>query len=332
MIKNKFKNSTFLITGGTGSFGKTMLDKLLETDVKEIRIFSRDELKQFNMRNDYNDNRIKYLIGDVRDKNTCDKYLRNVDYVFHAAALKQVPSSEQFPDQAVYTNIIGSINIVDSAINNNVKMLTMLSTDKAVSPINSMGMTKSLMEKYSLSKAFDSKTKINIVRYGNVLFSRGSVFPVFFDLANNKKTINVTDLKMTRFLLTLNDAIDLVLFSINSNHTGKIFVKKAPAATVETMIRAIEIVLKNKVNYSIKGIRPGEKFHEILLSSYEKFFSTDHGNFFSYNSEKIKNFVPVNDFNFDQSNEYSSDKTKLLSPSELSLILKEWIKKGKLLV
>lgn len=330
-MKN-LKDKIFLITGGTGSFGRTMLNHLLKSKVKEIRIFSRDELKQFQMRQSYNDRRIKYCLGDIRDPNSCDRYTRDVDFIFHAAALKQVPSSEEFPEQAVMTNILGSKNIIDSAINNQVKKIIMLSTDKAVSPLNAMGMTKALMEKYAISRANDSKTKINIVRYGNVLFSRGSVFPIFLDKAINDQIIPVTDLNMTRFLLSLDDAISLVLFALSENSTGQIYVKKAKSATVASMIAAIEEIVNKKIKYDVLGIRPGEKFHEILLSSYEMFFSEDHGDYFSFDSNNIKDFVKTKGFSFDSSNEFSSGNSSKITHNSLVKILREWIKKGKYLL
>ena len=229
-----FKNKTLLITGGTGSFGNAILKRLISTDIKEIRIFSRDELKQDDMRKFYNSNKLKFYIGDVRDKDSIDDAIRGVDYVFHAAALKQVPSCEFYPMQAVKTNVIGTENLLNSAINAGVKKLIALSTDKAVYPINAMGISKAMMERVVVSKSRNAKdTMIACTRYGNVLASRGSVIPLFIDQVKNGKPITITNPNMTRFIMSLDQAVDLALFAFENSESGDVFVQKAPTATVE---------------------------------------------------------------------------------------------------
>ena len=229
-----FKNKTLLITGGTGSFGNAVLKRLLKTEIKEIRIFSRDELKQDDMRKFYNSNKLKFYIGDVRDKDSIDDAIRGVDYVFHAAALKQVPSCEFYPIQAIKTNVIGTENLLNSAINAGVKKLIALSTDKAVYPINAMGISKAMMERVVVSKSRNAKDiMIACTRYSNVLASRGSVIPLFIDQVRNGKPITITNPNMTRFIMSLDQAVDLALFAFENGESGDVFVQKAPAATVE---------------------------------------------------------------------------------------------------
>lgn len=266
-------DATILITGGTGSFGKAFLNKLLNSKVKEIRIFSRDEKKQDDMRKKYQNDKLKFIIGDVRDINSCISATRNVDYIFHAAALKQVPSCEFYPLEAVKTNILGTENILNAAISNNVKKIVCLSTDKAVYPINAMGVSKAMMEKVVIAKARmneSSDTLICLTRYGNVMGSRGSVIPLFIDQINNNKPLTVTDLNMTRFLMTLEDAVDLVLFAFKNGKNGEIFVQKSPASNIDTLVKAVK-KFHGAPDHPVKviGTRHGEKLYETLLSREE---------------------------------------------------------------
>jgi UDP-N-acetylglucosamine 4,6-dehydratase len=280
-----FKSSTITITGGTGSFGSTMARKLLKENVSEIRIFSRDENKQDEMRRNFKDDRLRFFLGDVRDKQSLHSVMKNTDFVFHAAALKQVPSCEFFPQQAMYTNVTGSANVIESAIENNVKSLVCLSTDKAVYPINAMGMSKALMEKVAQSysrNGLNDSTTISITRYGNVMMSRGSVIPLFIKQILESKPITITNPSMTRFMMSLNDSVDLVKFAFTNAQPGDLFVKKAPACTVETLVIALTIVLNQENNTSINiiGTRHGEKQAESLLSYEESSFSEDLGDYF----------------------------------------------------
>jgi UDP-N-acetylglucosamine 4,6-dehydratase len=277
--------SVVTITGGTGSFGSTMARRLLKDGVSEVRIFSRDENKQDLMRNDIRDERLKFIIGDVRDALSVENAVRGTDYVFHAAALKQVPSCEFFPMQAVATNLVGSSNLLDASFKANVKAVVCLSTDKAVYPINAMGMTKALMEKVAQSYARNypgAETRVAITRYGNVMMSRGSVIPLFIKQIRSGKPITVTDPTMTRFLMSLDDSVSLVNFAFSNAQSGDLFVMKAPGCTVKTLIEGISI-LENKVGkVEIQniGVRHGEKHAESLLSSEENNKAVDMGDFF----------------------------------------------------
>ena len=267
-----FKNKILLITGGTGSFGNAVLRRLLKLDIKEIRIFSRDEKKQDDMRRKYADNRIKFYIGDVREYESIINAIRGVDYVFHSAALKQVPSCEFHPIEAVKTNILGTENVLTAAINTNVKRVICLSTDKAVYPINAMGISKAMMEKVFVAKSRQggASTVICGTRYGNVLASRGSVIPLFVELINSNRELTVTDPNMTRFMMTLDGAVDLVLFAFKHGNPGDIFVQKAPAASVGIMTQALcELMGKSNYPTRIIGTRHGEKRYESLLSREE---------------------------------------------------------------
>jgi UDP-N-acetylglucosamine 4,6-dehydratase/5-epimerase len=268
-----FNKKKLLITGGTGSFGNAVLKRFLDTDIAEIRIFSRDEKKQDDMRKRYNSAKLKFYIGDVRDMRSVEQAMRGVDYVFHAAALKQVPSCEFHPMQAVRTNVLGTENVLEAAINAGVKRVVCLSTDKAVYPINAMGISKAMMEKVMVAASRNlegTNTVICGTRYGNVMASRGSVIPLFVDQVFNGKPITITDPSMTRFMMTLADAVDLVLYAFEHGDNGDIFVQKAPAATVETLARAI-LELMNKPDHPIQimGTRHGEKLYEALLSREE---------------------------------------------------------------
>ena len=273
-----FKNKTLLITGGTGSFGSAVLQRLLTLDIKEIRVFSRDEKKQDDMRRKFADNRVKFYIGDVRDYGSIINAIRGVDYVFHAAALKQVPSCEFHPIEAVKTNILGTENVLTAAIDTNVKRVICLSTDKAVYPINAMGISKAMMEKVFVAKSRQGgdSTVICGTRYGNVLASRGSVIPLFVELINKNQELTITDPNMTRFIMTLDDAVDLVLFAFEKGKPGDIFVQKAPAASVRTMANALS-ELMGQPNHPIRviGTRHGEKKYESLLSREEMVFADD---------------------------------------------------------
>lgn len=276
-----FKGKTLMITGGTGSFGNAVLKRFLDTDIGEIRIFSRDELKQDDMRRRYSNGKIKFFIGDVRDKRTVDKAMNGVDYVFHAAALKQVPSCEFFPTEAVKTNVLGTENVLDSAIEHGVKKVIVLSTDKAAYPINAMGMSKALMEKVAVAKAMEQNvTTICRTRYGNVMASRGSVIPLFLEQIREGKPLTITDPNMTRFMMTLEEAVELVIFAFENGEQGDLFVKKAPAATLKTLADAIVELKNSSSEQKIIGIRHGEKQYEVLCTKEEMSVAIDEGGYF----------------------------------------------------
>jgi len=273
------KNKTLLITGGTGSFGSTVLNKFINTDVfKEIRIFSRDEKKQDDLRKKLNNPKAKFYIGDVRDINSVNNVVKGVDFIFHSAALKQVPSCEFFPMEAVKTNILGTSNVLDAAENYNVKKVVVLSTDKAAYPINAMGMSKALMEKVMVAKSRNldsSKTIFCGTRYGNVMASRGSVIPVFIDQIKKNKDLTITDPSMTRFMMSLDDAVNLVLFAFENAKQGDIFVQKSPAATIEVLAKALIEMYNSKSNIKIIGTRHGEKIYETLVNKEDMFKAED---------------------------------------------------------
>ncbi len=274
MSKNTIKDSVVTITGGTGSFGSIMVRHVLSHGAAEVRVFSRDEAKQDSMRHDVSDDRVKFYVGDVRDQLSVGQVVKGSDLVFHAAALKQVPSCEFFPLEAVATNVQGSANVLRSAIEFDVKSVVCLSTDKAVYPINAMGMSKALMEKTAMAFARNnqkSRTRISITRYGNVMYSRGSVIPLFISQILSRKPITVTDPKMTRFLMSLPESVDLVNFAFENAETGDLYVRKAPAATVETLIAALKDLFDAQdLEVKTIGVRHGEKLFESLLSSEEK--------------------------------------------------------------
>ena len=279
-----FEGKTLLLTGGTGSFGNAVLKRFLESDFKEIRIFSRDEKKQDDMRKKYQSSKLKFYIGDVRDFNSVLNVTRGVDYIFHAAALKQVPSCEFYPLEAVKTNVLGTENLLEAAIQNKVSRVVCLSTDKAVYPINAMGISKAMMEKVMVAKSRNLEgtgTVICGTRYGNVMASRGSVIPLFVDQIRAGNPITITDPHMTRFMMTLEDAVDLVLYAFNHGQNGDIFVQKAPAATIDTLAQAVTQLL-DKQNHTINviGTRHGEKAFEALLSREEKACAEDLGDYF----------------------------------------------------
>ncbi|MDD2286670.1 MAG: polysaccharide biosynthesis protein, partial [Paludibacter sp.] len=279
-----FNNKTLLITGGTGSFGNAVLKRFINTDIKEIRIFSRDEKKQDDMRHQLNNPKVKFYIGDVRDKRSVDGAMRDVDFIFHAAALKQVPSCEFFPIQAVRTNVFGTENVLDSAIEHGVKNVVVLSTDKAAYPINAMGISKAMMEKVAIAKARslgeDAATTICCTRYGNVMASRGSVIPLWIDQIKAGKEITITDPNMTRFMMTLEDAVDLVLYAFKKGKNGDLFVQKAPAATLDVLAKALTGLFKTNTPIRVIGTRHGEKLYETLVTREEMAKSEDMGDYY----------------------------------------------------
>ena len=279
-----FDNKTLLITGGTGSFGNAVLDRFLETNIAEIRIFSRDEKKQDDMRKKYKNDKLKFYIGDVRDYQSITHAMRGVDFVFHAAALKQVPSCEFYPLEAVKTNVLGTENVIESAINQKVKRVVCLSTDKAVYPINAMGISKAMMEKIMVAKARNLSSTDTVVcgtRYGNVMASRGSVIPLFVNQIFSGEPVSITDPEMTRFMMSLEDAVDLVLHAFIHGNNGDIFVQKAPASTVEVLANAIvELMGKQGHNINIIGTRHGEKLYETLLTREEMLHAEDQGDYY----------------------------------------------------
>ena len=276
-----FKNKVLLITGGTGSFGNAVLQRFINTDINEIRIFSRDEKKQDDMRRLYQNEKIKFFIGDVREGQSINQAIAGVDYVFHAAALKQVPSCEFYPMEAVRTNIIGTENLLNAALHNNVEKVICLSTDKAVYPINAMGVSKSLMEKVFVAKSrVSNKLKIIGTRYGNVMASRGSVIPLFYEQIKSGKPITITDPNMTRFMMTLENAVELVLYAFENGNTGDIFVQKAPSTTIGELAETMKKIYNSNSEIKNIGIRHGEKIHETLLSKEERLVSEDLGSYF----------------------------------------------------
>lgn len=279
-----FQNKTLLITGGTGSFGNAVLRRFIDTDIKEIRIFSRDEKKQDDMRHLLQNPKVKFYIGDVRDKRSVDGAMRGVDYVFHAAALKQVPSCEFFPMQAVRTNVMGTENVLDSAIEHGVKNVVVLSTDKAAYPINAMGISKAMMEKVAIARARslgdNPSTTICCTRYGNVMASRGSVIPLWVDQIKAQGEITITDPAMTRYMMTLDDAVDLVLYAFEHGNSGDLFVQKAPAATLDVLADALKGLYKVETPIRIIGTRHGEKLYETLVTREEMAKSEDMGGYY----------------------------------------------------
>lgn len=290
-----FSGKTLLITGGTGSFGNAVLDRFLDTDIREIRVFSRDEKKQDDMRHRYQSefpelsDKIRFYIGDVRDASSIRSAIHGVDYIFHAAALKQVPSCEFFPMEAVKTNVIGTDNLLSVAIEEGVKTVICLSTDKAAYPVNAMGTSKAMMEKVIVAKSRtidEKKTKICCTRYGNVLCSRGSVVPLFIEQIKAGKPITVTNPEMTRFLMTLDEAVDLVLFAFERGETGDILVQKAPACTIGVLAQAVQELFNQRSNVKTIGIRHGEKMYETLLTNEESMDAHDLGNFYRVPSDK----------------------------------------------
>ena len=325
-----FEDKTLLITGGTGSFGNAVLNRFLRTDIGEIRIFSRDEKKQDDMRHDFQArmpevaHKIKFYIGDVRNKSTLKYAMKGVDYVFHAAALKQVPSCEFFPMEAVKTNVIGTDNVLDAAIDAGVKCVICLSTDKAAYPINAMGITKAIEEKIAVAKSrLSGDTKICCTRYGNVMCSRGSVIPLWIDQIRKGNPITLTEPKMTRFIMSLEEAVDLVLFAFEHGKNGDILVQKAPACTIQTQAEAVcELFGGKKEDIKVIGIRHGEKMYETLLTKEEAAKAIDMGNFYAVPADNRdlnydKYFVEgdvkratIEEFNSDNTNRLNLEETK----------------------
>ena len=315
-----------MITGGTGSFGNAVLDRFLDSEIKEIRIFSRDEKKQHDMRVAYNNPKIKFYIGDVRDYGSIDQAMFNVDYVFHAAALKQVPSCEFYPIEAVKTNVLGTENVLNAAISNEVKKVVCLSTDKAVYPINAMGVSKAMMEKVFVAKSRNSKnTIITGTRYGNVMASRGSVIPHFHDQIIKGENITVTNPDMTRFMMTLDHAVELVLFAFNNGQSGDIFVQKSPASTIGDLAIAMKEIYNSDVIIENIGIRHAEKMHETLLSVEERMVSEDLGDYYKVSADnRDLNYNKYFSEGIDSKaviEEYNSFNTNRLSIQELKNLL-----------
>lgn len=322
-----FKNKTLLITGGTGSFGNAVAKRFLDTDIGEIRILSRDEKKQDDMRKKYKNNKLKFYIGDVRDPASIQNSIIGVDYIFHSAALKQVPSCEFHPLEAVKTNILGTENVLQAAIDNGVKRVVCLSTDKAVYPINAMGISKALMEKVIVAKSRNSdKTIICGTRYGNVMASRGSVIPLFTKQILENKPITITDPKMTRFMMTLDDAVNLVLFAFNNGEPGEIFVQKSPAATIEVLAEALK-ELMDRPDHEIKniGTRHGEKKYEVLLSKEEMSNAKDLDKYFCVPPDlrdlNYDKYLDQGNTDIKDLNEYSSDNTTRLNKDAMKELL-----------
>lgn len=323
-----FSGKTLLITGGTGSFGNAALDRFLDTNLKEIRIFSRDEKKQDDMRHKYKNEKIKFYIGDVRDYNSIFSALRGVNYVFSAAALKQVPSCEFYPIEAVNTNIVGTSNTIRAAIANGVEKVVVLSTDKAVYPINAMGMTKAIMEKVMIAESRNIKvggTLLCGTRYGNVMGSRGSVIPLFVNQIKEKKPITITDPEMTRFMMSLEQAVELVLFAFKNANQGDIFVQKAPAATIGTLADTLKEIFNHGIENRIIGTRHGEKLYETLLSREEALKATDIDNYYRIPADtrdlNYKIYFDEGSKSIKDVKEYNSHNTERLNKSQLTDIL-----------
>ena len=321
-----FKNKKLLITGGTGSFGNAVLNKFLNSEISEIRIFSRDEKKQHDMRLAYDNSKLKFYIGDVRDYQSILEASRDIDYIFHSAALKQVPSCEFYPIEAVKTNILGTENVLNAAIINNVKKVICLSTDKAVYPINAMGVSKAMMEKIFVAKSRTTNTTVICgTRYGNVMASRGSVIPHFHQQIKDGKSITVTDPNMTRFMMTLQDAVDLVLFAFQNGNPGDIFVQKSPSTTIGELAKTMKKIYSSSIEIKNIGIRHAEKIHETLLSSEERMDAEDIGNYFRVSADNrdlnYKKFFSEGNKGNSQLEEYNSDNTNRLSEQQLINLL-----------
>jgi len=326
-----FKNKVLLITGGTGSFGNAVLRRFLNTDIKEIRIFSRDEKKQDDMRKHFNSDKLKFYIGDVRDSQSILNAMRGVDYVYHAAALKQVPSCEFYPLEAVKTNVLGTENVLEAAIANNVERVVCLSTDKAVYPINAMGISKAMMEKVIVAKSRNlenTNTTICCTRYGNVMASRGSVIPLFIRQVVNNDPITITDPTMTRFMMTLDDAVDLVLHAFENGKNGDIFVQKAPAATIEVLVKALlEMLQKPEHIVNVIGTRHGEKLFEALCSREEMFVAQEQGEYFRVPADNrdlnYSKFFEEGESDLSKVEDYNSHNTARLDVEGMKKLLRK---------
>lgn len=329
LISKMFKGKVLMITGGTGSFGNAVLKKFLDSDLKEIRIFSRDEKKQEDMRIEYKNNKLNFIVGDIRDFKSINNAMEGVDYLFHAGALKQVPSCEFYPLQAIQTNILGAENVLEAAAMNNVKRVVVLSTDKAVYPINTMGMTKALMEKLAISKARDSKVMKNegvfcTTRYGNVMCSRGSIIPLFIKQIKEGKPLTITNPNMTRFMMSLDDSVDLVMFAFAKGNPGDIFVQKSPAATIQTLAVALKELFNANNEIKIIGERHSEKMYETLCAKEEMAKAEDLTNFYrvpaDYRDLNYTKYVQEDGPAFVDF-EYNSDNTRRLNVQELKELL-----------
>ncbi|MBR6133266.1 MAG: polysaccharide biosynthesis protein [Bacilli bacterium] len=326
-----FKGKTLLITGGTGSFGNKVLEMFLDTDIGEIRIFSRDEKKQDDMRKKYNNSKLKFFIGDVRDPGTLESAMDGVDYLFHAAALKQVPSCEFFPIEAAKTNIFGSYNVLECAARHGVKKVVCLSTDKAAYPINAMGISKAMMEKIIIAKARmlgdKAKTTICLTRYGNVMGSRGSVIPLFYRLIREGKPLTLTDPEMTRYMMTLEQAVKLVMFAFENGNQGDLFVQKAPGATIDTLAKAVKKLKNSDAEIKIIGTRHGEKDHEVLVTREEMTKAEDMGDYFRIPMDNrdlnYDKFYPEGDGKVRKVESYTSNNTRQLDVDGMVELLKE---------
>lgn len=325
-----FDNKILLVTGGTGSFGHAVTRRFLHTGIKEIRILSRDEKKQDDMRKEFDDEKLKFYIGDVRDYNSIVNAFKGVDYVFSAAALKQVPSCEFYPLEATKTNVLGSDNVITACVNNHVKNAVFLSTDKAAYPINAMGITKALMEKNVIARSrqlLEGDTVLCLTRYGNVMASRGSVIPLFLDQIKAGKPITITNPDMTRFMMTLDDAVDLVMFAFQHAHQGDLFVQKAPAATIDTLAKAVIELTGSKTGIQNIGTRHGEKLYEILVTSEEMVRAEDMGNFFRIAADNrdlnYDKYFSKGEPKMDQIDTYNSHNTTRLDVEGMKKLLKK---------
>jgi UDP-N-acetylglucosamine 4,6-dehydratase len=322
------KNKTLMVTGGTGSFGSTIVKTLIKSQLKEIRIFSRDEKKQEDMRLLYKSSKLKFYIGDVRNSKSVSEAMKGVDYVFHAAALKQVPSCEFYPMEAVRTNILGTENVIDAAFENQVERVVVLSTDKAVYPINAMGISKAMMEKLMIAKAnslVNNRTILCATRYGNVMGSRGSVIPLFINLAKKGKSLTITDPNMTRFMMSLQESVELVLFAFQYAKQGDIFVQKAPAATIKNVAKVIIDIFGNKNKIQTIGTRHGEKLFESLLSREEMIRAKNMGRFFCIPSDNrdlnYSKYFTKGQKIISKFEDYTSHNTKQLDYNELKKLI-----------
>jgi len=323
---SSLNNSSLLITGGTGSFGNAVLDKFLQSDIGEIKIFSRDEKKQDDMRHRYNSSKLSFVIGDVRDFSSINSAMRGVDFVFSAAALKQVPSCEFYPLEAVNTNIHGTANTIEASVNNGIKKIVVLSTDKAVYPVNAMGMSKAIMEKVMVAKSRNiSNTILCGTRYGNVMASRGSVIPLFVKQIKNREPLTLTNSQMTRFMMSLEDAVGLVEFAFHNSKQGDIFVQKSPACTIELLAEVLIEIFESKSEVICMGSRHGEKFYETLLSKEESAVAEDLGSYFRIPSDfrdlNYQSFLEKSKIEIDSFKDYSSNNTYMLGREELKELL-----------
>lgn len=328
MEKDIFKDKVLLITGGTGSFGNAVLKRFLDTNIKEIRVFSRDEKKQEDMRIKYKNDKIKFYIGNVRDYRSVEDAMDGVDYIFHAAALKQVPSCEFFPVEAVKTNVLGTDNVLEAAINKGVKKVIVLSTDKAAYPINAMGMSKAMMEKVAIAKGRnvkDGQTIICRTRYGNVMASRGSVIPLFCDQIDKGLPLTITNGDMTRFMMTLEDAVNLVIYAFEHGEQGDLFVQKAPAATIDTLAQAIKELKHSDAPINCIGTRHGEKMYEVLVTKEEMLNAEDLGDYYRVKSDNrnlnYQKYENVGNKDLSTIEEYNSDNTRRLDVEGMKELL-----------